>query len=320
MYEFFLISLIAFIITFVIIPAYIKKCHRVDIVGEDVHKSSPPLVANYGGLTIMLGFIFGIFVALRFFPSFSEEIFAVATSILLVTLIGMIDDFYHISIRNKIFLPLLAAPPLIVIQAGVTKMFIPFFGYINFGLFYTLVLIPLAVTGAANAINMVAGYNGLEAGTGIIMSASFAVVGYLTGKTIILIFALPLLFSCMAFYLYNRYPAKIFPGDSGTYVIGVVLACCAIVGNLELVGAILFIPHFFNLIIYYFGYFKRGYEKTRRDKFASVTKEGYLRAPHKYYLPFLLISLDSKMTEKKITRLLLGIQLIFALIAVSLFV
>jgi hypothetical protein len=58
--------------------------------------------------------------------------------------------------------PIIAALPLMAIAAGETTMFIPFFGIINLGIIYSLIVIPIGVTGASNAFNMLAGFNGLE--------------------------------------------------------------------------------------------------------------------------------------------------------------
>ena len=315
----FLISFISFIFTFVVIPSYIKKATEVGIVGVDKYKIEKKEVAESGGIIILFGYLIALFLILNFFQEYTVQIFAVATTVLLVAFIGMIDDFYNISWKTKTLLPLLAAFPLIAIKAGITSMHMPFIGAVDFGILYTFILIPLGITGAANAVNMVAGYNGLETGLGIITISALSVIGYLTGNTIVLLLSLPLLFTLLAFYHYNRYPARIFPGDSGTFLIGVMLAVIVILGNMELIGVILIIPHVFNLFLYYYGYFKRGAEKTRSERFGSVDKDGYLVVPNKYFLPWLIASF-SKMTEKKATYILYSIELIFALFAIFLFI
>ncbi len=314
-----LISFISFILTYLIIPEYIKKAKQTGIVGVDKYKIEKKEVAESGGITILFGYLSALFLSLHFFPEYTVQVFAVATTVLLVAFIGMIDDFYNISWRTKTLLPLLAAPPLMVIKAGVTAMYIPFIGTVDFGIIYTLILIPLAITGAANAVNMVAGYNGLEAGMGVLMFSALSVIGFITSNTIVVLLSTPLVFILLAFLYFNRYPARIFPGDSGTFMIGVMLAVVVILGNIELVGVILIIPHIFNLLLYYYGYFKRGVEKTRSERFGSVDKEGYLVVPNRFFLPWLIASF-SKTTEKKATYTLYLIELVFALIAVLLFV
>ena len=314
-----LISFVSFILTYLFIPKYIKKAKETGIVGVDKYKTEKKEVAESGGITILFGYLSALFLILNFFPEYTVQIFAVATTVLLVAFIGMIDDFYNISWRTKTLLPLLAAPPLMVIKAGVTSMYIPFIGLVDFGLIYTIILIPLAITGAANAVNMVAGYNGLEAGLGIIMFSALSIIGFITNNIIVVLLSLPFAFVLLSFLCYNKYPARIFPGDSGTFLIGVMLAVIVVLGNMELIGVILILPHIFNLFLYYYGYFKRGAEKTRSERFGSVDKEGYLVVPNRFFLPWLVASF-SKITEKKATYSLYLIEFVFALFAVLLFV
>ena len=186
-----LISLVSFITTYFIIPEYIKRAKTVGIVGVDKYKKEKKKIAESGGITILFGYLSALFLSLYFFQELTVEIFAVTTTVLLVVLIGIIDDFYKISWRTKTLLPLFAASPLIAIKAGTTLMHMPFIGAVDFGIIYTLILIPLGITGAANAVNMVAGYNGLETGLGIITISALSVIGYLTGNAIVLLLSLP---------------------------------------------------------------------------------------------------------------------------------
>jgi UDP-N-acetylglucosamine--dolichyl-phosphate N-acetylglucosaminephosphotransferase len=104
--------------------------------------------------------------------------------------IGIFNDLVSMPQQIKAFMPLLAALPLIVIKEGNTFIKIPFLGNINFGLLYTLVIIPLEVTIAANAVNMLPGFNGLEVGMGIITVGSLTIIAYLLGKITVLVILL----------------------------------------------------------------------------------------------------------------------------------
>ncbi|MBW6462077.1 MAG: hypothetical protein K0B07_03465 [DPANN group archaeon] len=315
----FLISFLSFIFTYLLIPPYIKKAKQTGMVGVDKYKIEKKEVAESGGIIILFGYLIALFLIMEIFPQYIVQIFAVTTTVLLVAFIGMIDDIYNISWRTKTLLPLLAAPPLMVIKAGVTTLYLPFIGSVDFGIIYTLILIPIAITGAANAVNMVAGYNGLEAGLGILMFSALSAIGFITDNTIVVLLSTPLVFVLLAFLYYNRYPARIFPGDSGTFLIGVMLSVIVILGNIELVGVILIAPHIFNLFLYYYGYFTRGKEKTRYERFGSVDKNGYLVVPNIFYLPWLVASFK-KTTEKQATYKLYLLELIFVLISILIFV
>jgi len=69
-----------------------------------------------------------------------------------------------------------------VISAGETTMAIPLIGKVHFGIFYPLLLIPIGMAGASNAINLLAGFNGLEAGMGIVYFLGLGIFALLHGS------------------------------------------------------------------------------------------------------------------------------------------
>jgi UDP-N-acetylglucosamine--dolichyl-phosphate N-acetylglucosaminephosphotransferase len=126
-----------------------------------------------------------------------------------------------------------AVIPLMVINAGVTSMNIPLFGVIEFGLFYPLLLVPIGIIGCANMVNLLGGFNGLESSLGIIYTLSLGLFSFYVGETISGIILLSTTASLLAFLIFNYYPAKIFPGDSLTYLLGGIVAVCTILANME---------------------------------------------------------------------------------------
>jgi UDP-N-acetylglucosamine--dolichyl-phosphate N-acetylglucosaminephosphotransferase len=238
-----LILLISFLISFVLFPAMIFRLKKAGIVGKNMHSAIQEEVAEMGGLVVVAGFGAGIFTVIavktffNIFPSVDLISILVALStILIVVLIGIFDDLVSMPQQVKAFMPLLAALPLIVIKEGSTFMRIPFWGNVNFGLLYTLVIIPLEVTIAVNAVNMLAGFNGLEVGMGIIAVGSLAIIAYLMGKISVLVILLASLGALLAALYYNWYPAKILVGDVGTLSIGAIIAAAVIMGNFEIAG------------------------------------------------------------------------------------
>ena len=87
--------------------------------------------------------------------------------------------------------------------------------------------------GAANGFNMIAGYNGLETGMGAIILFTMGYIAWFTRTGWVAVVALCMFSSLVAFYLFNKYPARIFPGDTLTYSVGALIACVAIAGNME---------------------------------------------------------------------------------------
>src|SRR3989344_1949718 len=246
-----LCALISFLVVWIFTPWLIKYLKRINLVVKDQNKEDTPLVPISGGLIVMGGMFIGLLMYVFFKVFFFElplgryyltYVFAAIISIMIITFIGFIDDLIikrnHESSSGlkqwqKPLLTLVAAIPLIVINAGNDTMSMPFFGDIKFGLIYPMILIPLGVVGAANMVNLLAGFNGLETGMGLVYTGMLGLYAYTNGRLISALIALMAFSALLAFYYYNKCPAKILPGDSLTYLLGGILASIAIIGNIE---------------------------------------------------------------------------------------
>lgn len=303
--------LVAFVSTYLVTPQVIKKAKKYGFIGKDVHKQDKPEVAEMGGLAIILGFCLGVFffIGLTVFEQDLQleltPLLATVSSVLLVCIIGIMDDLFKIRWRTKIFLPVIAAIPLMALRIGNTVMTIPFIGQVELGLLYILLLVPLAVTGAANAVNMVAGYNGLETSLSSIILASLLVVSLSNNSIHTSILLISMLGALLAFLRYNWYPAKVFPGDTGTLQIGAVIAASVIIGNMEKIGLLLFTIYFINFALL----LTRVVKKTPRAKFAKVNEEGIIESPYPYTIYFLIPKL-MKVTETKLVTILILLQVL----------
>ena len=198
-------------------------------------------------------------------------------------------------------------------SAAVLGSIDPCIGLINFGVFYPLVLIPLGITGAANAVNMLAGFNGLEVGMGIVAMSSLAIIAYLIGETTALIVLMAALGALIAALYYNWYPAKILIGDVGTLSIGAVIACAVIVGNYETAGVIIIIPYIVDFIIK---------AKNRFPYSFGEYKDGKLYCPNSrpVGLGQLIMKLCGGISERNLVLVLMGIEAVFGVVAVLFYV
>jgi len=229
------------------------------ILAHDDNKPKRPLVPNMGGFALYAGMASAMLLGLLFMTfldandRISVMLLASLASVTLLALIGAFDDLFHLSWRRKILLPVVGAFPLVAVLAGDTWMNIPFVGYVNLGWIYTFLLVPLGITGAANALNMTAGYNGVEAGIGAIISFFLLVIAYASGAVAAQIILAACLGACLAFLCFNWYPSRVFPADIGTLSIGAAIACAVIIGSMERFGVICFIPAFYELgaTVYY---------------------------------------------------------------------
>ena len=312
------IFLASFLITIVIFPKAIYQLKKAGIVGRDLNKPGEPEIAEMGGLVMVIGFAAGVILAIAIETFFKRIItlnlidtFAIFSTILMIAIIGTMDDLIFLPKSVKTITPLFASFPLIAIRAGHTAMNIPFVGAVNFGIIYPILLVPIGITGAANAVNMLAGFNGLEVGMGIVAVASLSVIAYFTGATTSFIVLLAALGSLIATLRYNWCPAKVLIGDVGTLSIGAIIASAVILGNLELAGAIIIIPYFVDFLIKLaHGFPSKGW---RGDY-----NKGKLYCPS--YGPISLCQLVMKISrgisEKRLTLTLIGTETIFGIVAI----
>lgn len=325
----FFFSLISFISTFYILRIWIKKALRNGIVGPDMNKPGKPLVAEMGGICVVFGFVFGLllFIGLQTFiykinNPITLAIFAVLCTVLLIAIIGMTDDLLGWKTGLPQWLkPLLAIPaaiPLMVINAGNTWMELPFIGEINWGIIYPLIIIPLAIMCASNGFNILAGYNGLEAGMGIIILTTLGAFAYYTNKIEVAALAFCMAGALLAFLWFNWYPAKVFPGDSLTYPVGALIACIAVFGDLEKIALILFIPYIIDFILVL-------RSRCKGEAFAKVCDDGSLDQPFDritHMTHFALASVKKMrgvVHEKDVVVFIYGIEVIMALVVAGLY-
>jgi len=235
------------------LPWLIRYLKRINLVVKDIHKENTPLVPRSGGLSVAIGFMAGMMAVMFFFTFFVQNtswlseksltfIFASILTIFIITFIGFIDDLLMVKSEGKggglrqwqkPLLTLVAAIPLMVVNAGTSKLIVPFYGHVEFRLWYPLLLVPIGVIGATNMVNIFAGLNGLESGLGLIYLGSLGSYAYVHGRYLAAILAFITFAALIPYHFYNKYPAKILPGDSLTYLLGAVLATMAIVGDLE---------------------------------------------------------------------------------------
>jgi len=245
----------SFTVTFGFLKVLIPRLKAAGIIGKDVNKPDKPEVAEMGGIAIIAGFTASIMLVIMLDTFFGFEInlihlLAGLIVVHSIAFIGIVDDLIDIPQYVKAVLPIFAAVPLIALRAaGSTTMAVPFIGELDFGLFYLLVLVPIGIAVASNLTNMLAGYNGLEAGMGIIIFSVASIIAYHSNATVSSFLFLSFLGALIAFFLFNRYPAKVFPGDVGALSIGATLATGVIIGNMESVGALLLLPYVVDFFI-----------------------------------------------------------------------
>ena len=224
-----IILFFSFFVTLFLTKKWIKSAKTAKLVGKDMNKHDYPLIPRSGGLVVSIVICFALLIYI-FLKTFSilgtpsthvVEVFAISSTILLAGFIGFIDDVLGwktgLGQLQKVFLTIPIALPLTVLYVDQSVMVLPFLGTVDLGLLYPLVIVPLGLIGATNGFNMIAGYNGLEAGMGLIIFAVFGFTGVVVGKLWIALIAFIICTCLLGFIGFNWYPAKIFPGNSFSY-------------------------------------------------------------------------------------------------------
>lgn len=236
MTELFLGLLTSFVIVLISTPVLIKVAkikHLVDEPGEarKVHHRSIPTL---GGIMIFAGTI--ISYAL-WFPSASPEQFGInynvlsaledfkylVASMFILFFMGLKDDIIGLSPTKKLFIHIIVAFILVIFaDIRITNFWglfemneIPYSASVVISIFTYIVIV--------NAVNLIDGVDGLAAGVGTIAAISFAYWYYMTEDMPLALLAVALAGSLLGFLVFNFNPAKIFMGDSGSLIIGVVL-------------------------------------------------------------------------------------------------
>ncbi|MEK6945737.1 MAG: glycosyl transferase family 4 [Nanoarchaeota archaeon] len=316
---------ISFSITFLIIPYWIKKARENGMTARDMHKNDKNGVVEHGGIPVLFGLTIGIlsYIALKtfYFKSDGETvfIFALLSSVLISAIVGLMDDLLGwkkgLSKKIRLIVIAFAAVPLMVVNAGIDSVGLPIIGGVNFGLLFPLVIIPLGIVGATTTFNFLAGYNGLESSQGILILGALALATYITGNSWVAIICLCGVAALSAFYIFNKHPADIFPGNILTYLTGTMIAAVAIVGNVEKIAIIFFVPYIIQTVLKVRG-------RLNKESFASLNKDGSLEMPYPkiYGLEHAAIAVlkkikpSKKVYERDVVYLVNIFQIVFIVI------
>ena len=293
-------GILSFLATRIVMPKIIKKMKEADIVGKDIHKSWKPVVAEMGGFGILFGFTLGMFSGIYMHEILAFPLVIVLVVILLVGMIGILDDLLALSSRDKFLLLFIAGLPLIWAAPS------------NVGLLY-LITIPIALSIGSNLTNMLAGLNGIESGLGVISMTSLTIACIILGKYDVTIISMSMLGALIAFLYYNRYPAKIFPGDTGTLIIGAAVVCIAFIGRVKLIALIILMP---NIIDAALKFYSAGVMNRQQQKPTQVNDEGKLVRPEQGFKSLIRLVLRRPIAEKDAVKIIWGIGIIFGVLGI----
>ena len=308
---------VSFLVTFASTPIIGKWMRTRGITGRDVHKIRRVRLPEMCGLAILIGLTAGALVYAVISPSAVREGVAFIGTVLIAGAIGLLDDLRPLSARIKPLLAAVACIPILVLGTYDPIPLIPFVGPVRLTIIYPL-MIPVALAVTSNAVNMMDVMNGAMPGTVSVIAVMITAILLISGNTATAALSAVLLAVLLAFYYFNRYPAKVFGGDTGSLAVGAALGALAIMGRIEIVVVVALIPQIMNAF-YLLASVRGLYERREMsERPVRLLKNGRLQASSQKGAPITLariILAAGPLGEKEIVRVMIFLTFISSILA-----
>ena len=267
---------VSFLVTVLMLPKLIKYLHylkfgqaiREEGPQSHMHKKGTPTM---GGISFIVATVLALIIAMFIDSSNIKYYFLFIYTTISFSIIGYIDDMLIVvkkkndglAPRKKLMLQILFSIIFYVlvkfIYEDINYIYIPGLEYqLNISYLY-MVFVVFWQTGFSNAVNLTDGLDGLATSVTIITTTTFALLAYKENNFPVFVFCLVLVGALIGFLLFNKNPAKIFMGDTGSLALGGILAAISIILHKEI--AFIFIGLVYILetlsVIIQVAYFKK---------------------------------------------------------------
>ena len=268
--------LVAFFLTVLMLPRLIKYLHvlkfgqaiREEGPQSHMHKKGTPTM---GGISFIISIVISLVIAVFLDSKNMQYYFLFIYTTISFSIIGYIDDMLIVvkkkndglAPRKKLMLQILFSVIFYILVTFIYKdinyIHIPKLDYnLNISYLY-LIFLVFWQTGFSNAVNLTDGLDGLATSVTIITTSTFALLAYKENNFPVLVFCLTIVGALLGFLLFNKNPAKIFMGDTGSLALGGILAAISVILHKEI--AFLFIGLVYILetlsVIIQVAYFKK---------------------------------------------------------------
>ena len=268
--------LVAFFLTVLMLPRLIKYLHvlkfgqaiREEGPQSHMHKKGTPTM---GGISFIVSIVISLIIAMILDSGNIQYYILFIYTTFSFSIIGYIDDMLIVvkkkndglAPRKKLMLQILFSVIFYILVTFIYKdinyIHIPGLDYnLNISYLY-LIFLVFWQTGFSNAVNLTDGLDGLATSVTIITTSTFALLAYKENNFPVLVFCLTIVGALLGFLLFNKNPAKIFMGDTGSLALGGILAAISVILHKEI--AFLFIGLVYILetlsVIIQVAYFKK---------------------------------------------------------------
>lgn len=251
----FLPALTALLITSAALPCWMAVCRKWNIFdrAEESRKHHSELIPSIGGIAIFIGFMITFFLFAENTQTTFVKFFCVAVLLLFYT--GFFDDLLNISALKKLFMQLTAALLVVLSGTQITTL-MGFLGVYEINNIFSILLTTGFIVALTNAYNLIDGIDGLASSMGILVLTIFGSIFFTFDMHLLAVLSFSFSGALLGFLIYNVHPARIFMGDSGSLLIGFIIAvltvkltalfqagtASAMLINPAFIAAVLFIP------------------------------------------------------------------------------
>lgn len=322
--------LIAFLLTVLIVPKGMNYLYNSFVIGTDGNKRKKRILPSSLGTVVFVSFFvvsLGYIIIQSLFGTLTLRETVIVFSVLLTSFTGMfigfLDDIhtktkqvkaesFHKDFRvgfkqvDKVLISLLVVLPIIPTITH-TNIWFPIIGFVDFGVLYIL-LASAGLIGTTNGANLLGGFDGMAAGMFVLL---FLGIGVILPDHTLRTLAFIAVGANLGFLIYNTYPAKALPGDSYSYFNGALYGSLVILGKVEFIGVIMFLPQIIDMII-------RIPYRFKVKWIGRLTKEGYIKPVTKRVetLPVFFMKYFN-LREWELSLMLWIVQGIFVILGIS---
>ncbi len=313
------VSVISFFGVVLLTPPAIRLLVAKGKVVPDAHKPEKPPVPRPAGPIIMISIAAAEIVL--FILTMNVAVFAILITTAIAFFVGYIDDNLVMPGWFKPVALLAAAIPLVLLDVYAGEVYGDSLNLVFGSAYIPLLYIPLIfviipITG--NTINSIDVLNGVASGFLIIAIVPLLVSIAIFGSREVLLAALPLLFATIAFYRYNKFPSRIFPGDSGTLLLGAMYGAVAIAGSSEIIGVIALLPAVMNSFLFLASVKRIVEHREVKARPTTLTNDFKIAATNDSSAPATLVRLivvDRPLGEREIGYQIFKLALFTSLLA-----
>ncbi len=308
----FILSIVVAVTLTPLVRGFAKRIGAVD--KPEKRRVNTTVVPRLGGISILFGFLAPLVGLMLYtnrisdaFNSDQYRVLALFGGSIAISLLGAIDDVRNVRAIYKLLVQIVIATGAYLGGFQINLISLPFIGELHMGIF-ALPVTVLWIVGIVNAVNLIDGLDGLAAGVAFFVCIVNFTIGLLSDSILVSVYATALGGALVGFLIFNFNPASIFMGDTGSMLIGYILATTSLLGSKGGTAVALLVP-ILSMGVPIF------------DTLLAIARRYIQRRPifkaDKGHLHHRL--LEKGFTHKRTVFVIYGISLLFTAVAIAIY-